>query len=203
MKRFLCILLTLLVSAGTASAKRLQVGLRGGANFSDYRFPAVEIDGTHFTSGPVRTGYEGGLVLRLNLSRHLHLQSELDYAFVNYAVNATTNGRTRRIGIRTERLEVPVHLGFQFGPLRLFGGAQFRLSQTQRSSASNLLRIGFNDSDMALTGGAGLKIRKFFLEFRVTGYPGSRTNEFRSGSSVERVRMQHHIVYGSSIGFFF
>ena len=203
MNRFLFILLISSVTAGSVSGKRVPVGLRGGANFSDYRFPSVEIDGTRFTSGPVRTGYEGGLVLRLDLTRHFHLQSELDYAFVDYAVNAATSDRTRRIDIRTERLEVPVQLGFQLGPLRLFGGAQFRLSQSQRSSDTNLLRIGFNDSDMALTGGAGLKIRKFFLEFRVTGYPGSRTNEFQSGSTVERVRLKHHIVYGSSIGFFF
>lgn len=204
MKRLSTILFALLLAASSASAKRLQVGLRGGVNFANYHFRAVEIDGTRFTSGPVRTGYEGGVVLRFDLTRHLHLQSELDYVFVDYAVNAATDAQARRIGIKTERLEVPLQLGLRLGPLRLFGGAQFRIAQTQRSTAPNRLRIGFNDSDIALTGGAGLNFRKFFLEFRMAGYPQSHVDhKFRSGTSVQTVRVPHHLVYGGSIGFFF
>lgn len=203
MKHLFPLLLCALLLTGAASAqRRFQVGVRGGVTTTSYTFSRVEIGENRFRPGPAKAGYQAGLVLRFNLTRRLHLQSELNFAFVNYSIRAE-GPRTRSVSLRSERFEIPLQLGLQFGPLRLFGGAQFRLSQTQRSSASNLLRIGFNDSDMALSGGAGLKICKFFLEFRVTGYPGSRTNEFRSGSSVERVRMQHHIVYGSSIGFFF
>ena len=121
MKHLVFTLLAALVFSGAASAQRLMVGVRGGVNFADYSFVPTRIGDTRFTPGSVRAGYDVGFVLRLNLSKHLHLQSELNYAFVNYNVLAENSG-SRRITLRTERFEIPVQLGFQFGVLRLFGG---------------------------------------------------------------------------------
>ena len=121
MKHLVFTLLAALVFSGAASAQRLMVGVRGGVNFADYSFVPTRIGDTRFTPGAVRAGYDVGFVLRLNLSKHLHLQSELNYAFVNYNVLAENSG-SRRIALRTERFEIPVQLGFQFGVLRLFGG---------------------------------------------------------------------------------
>ena len=56
----------------------------------------TRIGDTCFTPGAVRAGYDVGFVLRLNLSKHLHLQSELNYAFVNYNVLAENSRRTER-----------------------------------------------------------------------------------------------------------
>ena len=119
--KHLFFLLLALVLSGAASAQRLMVGVRGGVSFADYSFVPTRIGDTRFSPGSVRAGYNVGFVLRLNLSKHLHLQSELDYAFVNYNVLAENSG-SRRITLRTERFEIPVQLGFQFGVLRLFGG---------------------------------------------------------------------------------
>ena len=121
MKHLVFTLLAALVFSGAASAQRLIVGVRGGVNFADYSFVPTRIGDTRFTPGAVRAGYDVGFVLRLNLSKHLHLQSELNYAFVNYNVLAENSGN-RRIALRTERFEIPVQLGFQFGVLRLCGG---------------------------------------------------------------------------------
>ena len=130
MKHLVFTLLAALVFSGAASAQRLMVGVRGGVNFADYSFVPTRIGDTRFTPGAVRAGYDVGFVLRLNLSKHLHLQSELNYAFVNYNVLAENSG-SRRIALRTERFEIPVQLGFQFGVLRLFGGALFRVTESR------------------------------------------------------------------------
>lgn len=206
MKHLVFTLLAALLVSGTASAQRLMVGVRGGVNFADYSFVPTHIGDIRFTPGSPRAGYDVGFVLRLNLSKHLHLQSELDYAFVNYSVRAENAGNagSRRLTLRTERFEIPVQLGFQFGVLRLFGGALFRVTDSEHSSSPQLLRIGFNNGDVGIMGGLGFNVRKFFIDFRISGYPRSRVwHDFTSDGVSRRVKVPHDIVYGGSVGFFF
>ena len=203
MKHVVFTLFAALVFSGAASAQRLMVGVRGGVKFADYSFVPTRIGDVRFTPGSVRTGYDVGFVVRLNLSKHLHLQSELDYAFINYGVHAEGASR-RNITLRTERFEIPVQLGFQFGVFRLFGGAQFRVANSARSSSPQLLKVRFNNDNVGIVGGAGFNIRKFFIDFRVSGYPRSRVwHHFTSDNITQRVKVSRDIVYGGSIGFFF
>ena len=201
--KHLFFLLLALVLSGAASAQRLMVGVRGGVSFADYSFVPTRIGDTRFSPGSARAGYNVGFVLRLNLSKHLHLQSELDYAFVNYNVLAE-NSESRRITLRTERFEIPVQLGFQFGVLRLFGGAQFRITGSERSSVPQVLKVRFNNGDVGVMGGLGFNVRKFFIDFRISGYPRSRVwHNFTSDGVTQRVKVPRDIVYGGSLGFFF
>lgn len=203
MKRFVIILCAALFVCGAASAQRLQVGLRGGINTVDHSFGRVRIGDLAITGGKAQIGYDVGLVLRLNITKHLHLQSELNYAFNDYAFRIS-EFYTRDVKMRTERLELPVQLGLQFGVFRIFGGAQFRLTQSGRSTAPELLKVRFNDDDIAIVGGIGFNIRKFFIDFRVSGYPRSHVwNTFIADGVTHRVQASRNIVYGGSIGFFF
>ena len=80
----------------------------------------------------------------------------------------------------------------------------FRLADSSHSSAPQLLRVRFNNDEMAVMGGIGLNIRHFFLDFRVQGYPRSRIwNTFVSEGVTQRVKVSRDLVYGGSIGFFF
>lgn len=203
MKHLLLTLLVGLLLGGSASAQRFRVGARGGVNFSDYKFEPVTLAGTRFSPGPSALGYEAGIVLRFNITRRLHLQTEIDYSFVNYDIRAAGNG-VRTLHIKTERMQIPVQIGLQFGVVRLFGGVQFRVAQSADSSVPRMLKIGFNDGDIALTGGLGLHISHFFLDFRITGFPRSRVRHtFTSQDETARVKVPHDIVYGATLGFFF
>ena len=164
----------------------------------------MEIGENRFRPGPAKADYQAGFVLRFNLTRRLHLQSELNFAFVNYSIRAE-GSRTRSVSLRSERFEIPLQLGLQFGPLRLFGGAQFRVADSERDSAPKLLKVNFND-DVGIMGGVGFNIRKFFstsaclvTPVRTSGTPSSPTacrsgsgsratsfTEVRSGSSSEQ-----------------
>lgn len=201
-----CLLLFLaLILTGAASAQRLRLGVRGGLNTTDYRFSAAELGDTSISRGGSRVGYDVGLVFRLHLSRHFHLQAEADYVFANYGYRLR-GAYTRDVRIRAERLEFPVELGYKFAKiLRIFGGAVFRATESQRSSAPGVFRVKFNDGDIAMMGGLGLDIGKFCLDFRVTAYPQSHTwNTFHlAGAAPQRVHIGRSILYGSSIGFFF
>lgn len=192
-----------LLLCNTVSAQRFRVGARGGVTFSDYKFDPVAIGNTRFSSGPTAVGYEAGIVLRLNITRRLHLQSEIDYAFVNYDIRAVGSS-VRTLHIKTERVQIPVQLGLQFGVFRIFGGALFRVAESETSNVPRLLKVDFNDGDIALTGGVGLDIGQFFLDFRVSGFPRSHVRQkFTSDGVTAYVRVPHDIVYGASLGFFF
>lgn len=202
MKRFFLLLLALGIS-GAVSARVLTFGVRGGVNFTDCSFKSLTVGDTRFSPGSVRAGFDTGFVLRLNLARHLHLQSELDYTFANYEVLA---GRAadNRISIRNERLEIPVLLGLRFGAFRLFGGVRFRVTDSSRSNNQQLLRVKFDSGKSDLVGGIGFDIRKFFLDFRVSGISWDKTRYgFSSGGATRRVEVSRDIVYGASLGFFF
>ena len=105
MKHLVFTLLAALLVSGAASAQRLMVGVRGGVNFTDYSFVPTRIGDIRFSPGSPRAGYDVGFVLRLNLSKHLHLQSELDYAFVNYSVRAGDAGN-RRLTLRLSLIHI-------------------------------------------------------------------------------------------------
>lgn len=203
MKHLVITLICALFLSSAASAQRLRFGIRGGVNFTDYKFQPMTIDNTRFSPGPARAGYDAGVVLRLNITRHLHLQSEFNYTFVNYQMRTLGMGM-RDITLKSERFQIPVELGFQFGILRLFGGMTFRAAQSDRSSAPNLLKVRFNNSDISIMGGVGLNISKFFIDFRIQGYPRSHVwQTFTSNGVAARVKVAHDILYGGSLGFFF
>ena len=189
MKHLFPLLLCALLLTGAASAqRRFQVGVRGGVTTTSYTFSRVEIGENRFRPGPAKAGYQAGFVLRFNLTRRLHLQSELNFAFVNYSIRAE-GSRTRSVSLRSERFEIPLQLGLQFGPLRLFGGAQFRVADSERDSAPKLLKVNFND-DVGIMGGVGFNIRKFFFDFRLSGYArsmGHRMSDLDAIGSAEGV----------------
>ena len=121
-----------------------------------------------------------------------------------YPVWAKKRMERAGIALRTERFEIPVQLGFQFGVLRLFGGALFRVTESERSSVPQLLKVRFNNGDVGVMGGLGFNVRKFFIDFRISGYPRSRVwHDFTSEGIARRVKVPHDIVYGGSLGFFF
>ena len=116
MKHLFPLLLCALLLTGAASAqRRFQVGVRGGVTTTSYTFSRVEIGENRFRPGPAKADYQAGFVLRFNLTRRLHLQSELNFAFVNYSIRAE-GSRTRSVSLRSERFEIPLQLGLQFGP---------------------------------------------------------------------------------------
>ena len=63
---------------------------------------------------------------------------------------------------------------------------------------------GIFNGDVGVMGGLGFNIRKFFIDFRISGYPRSRVwHDFTSEGIARRVKVPHDIVYGGSVGFFF
>lgn len=186
-------------------AQRFRAGLRAGGNIMDYSMPAVVFDDGTFRKGDVKAGFEAALVVRLGITKHLHLQTEFAYNRANYDFDYLDNRTGRRsVTINANRMEVPVELGLNFGGLRLFGGAVFRIAHSERSSNTALLKVGFNDSDVGFTAGAGFLYKSFFVEGRVSGYftPHTR-NRFTSLGETQTVNFGRHLRWSLSTGILF
>lgn len=198
---------TLLLSSAVCSAtfaQRFHVGVRAGVNVSDFSIPAVAVDDALVRNGSSKAGFEAALAARLNITKHLNLQAEFEYGRVNYGFQYYAQGGTRRdITINTNRIEIPVMAGLNFGPVRLFCGPSFRISHNEKSNAPSLLKVGFNDSKVALTGGAGLNLKRFFLEGRLTGYPKASVNKFTVQGKTESVKAKHDMKWSVTAGLLF
>ena len=147
-----CSLLALVFSGAASRPTPDGRRTRRRVNFADYSFVPTRIGDTHFTPGAVRAGYDVGFVLRLNLSKHLHLQSELNYAFVNYNVLAENSG-SRRIALRTERFSNLVHWASSSACCAC-SAARCSASRNPSGAASHSCsRSRFNNGDVGVMGG--------------------------------------------------
>ena len=194
MKRLFTLLIILSAVTSTASAQRFRVGFRIGANATDYSLPIVPFDGGYLVGGNTRVGFETALVARLNITRHLHLQTEFEYSLTGYQLRHVRTEGEQRIRLHANRVEVPLMLGVNIGAVRLFGGTFFRIAHSEKSEAPYLAKIRFNDSDVGVMGGVGINIRNFFVEARISGYPQSSVK-----STIVSNGESRHIMVGRNI----
>ncbi len=148
------------------------VGVRGGVNFADYSFVPTRIGDTRFTPGAVRAGLTwasscGSTSRSTSIcNRNWTTPSSITTcwprtpgAAASAAHRAVRDSRPAGLPVRraaaVRRRAVPRH-GFR---------AQ------QRPQA---LKVRFNNGDVGVMGGLGFNIRKFFIDFRISGYPRSR-----------------------------
>lgn len=202
--RRIFITIILVVVATTASAQRFEVGFRIGANATDFPLPKVSFEDGYVVGGNARVGLETALMARLNITGHLHLQTEFEYSRSGYQMRYVGPISERTVKLHANRVEIPLMLGITIGPVRLFAGTFFRIAHSEKSSAPHLVKVRFNDSDIGLMGGVGISIRKFFVEARVSGYPTSSIKSRVESDGFRRsVKVGHNIRYSLSTGLFF
>ncbi len=203
MKYIFSLIATLFMAHQLLATPPVEVGLRTGANLIDNTFETVTIGDMRFSEGTPQLGYDVGFVVRINLGGVVHLQSEFNYMFANYAFRID-KPLLQTLSIDTERLQVPLMLGFQLGHVRLFGGVSWRISQSQSNNYDDLLDVDFNDDDIAILGGIGININKFFVDMRISGYPRSSVwQTFTSEGISQRVKVSRELTYSLNVGFFF
>ena len=204
MKQLFTTFALLLAMVATTSAQSLRVGFRVGANAADLSLPKVTFEDGYIVSGNTRVGVETALVARLNITPHLHLQTEFEYSRSGYQLRYVAPIIEQRVKIDANRVEIPLIIGVNIGPLRLFGGTFIRIAHSEKSDIPILAKIKFNDSDVGLMGGVGVNIRNFFIETRISGYPRTVIKSHIESRGVQQqVRVRQHIRYSLSTGIFF
>lgn len=106
--------------------------------------------------------------------------------------------------MRANRMEIPLELGVNIGPVRLFTGVAFRVAHNEKSNAPSLLKVEFNGSNTGIMGGVGLNIRRLFIDARITGYPrSSGKNTFIIDGDRRKVSVGRNLRWSLSVGVMF
>lgn len=205
MKRLTVIIILLAATAVSSPAQIFRVGVRAGANISDYSFSDFTFNGVAISHGKPKAGFETALVARLTIITMLHVQAEFEYSRTGYGFTYVGDGEPgRSIKVHANRMEIPLELGVNIGPVRLFTGVAFRVAHNEKSNAPSLLKVEFNGSNTGIMGGVGLNIRRLFIDARITGYPrSSGKNTFIIDGDRRRVSVGRNLRWSLSAGVMF
>ncbi len=175
-KRLFFLLIT--ISIVFSASAQLRIGLKGGFSTTDVDakdFRVTDpggIDRLGIALKEARYGIHGGLVVRAQINKFL-IQPEVLFNSnrVDYLV---TDLNTQVSGIFSEKfqyLDIPVLVGFKFGPLRLMGGPQGHVYINNSSDLIDFQNYEqtFKDVTLSWMGGIGLDIWNLMLDVRYEG----------------------------------
>ncbi len=182
MKKKLSTLLALLLMVTFASkAQLIVVGLKGGVNLSQLSL------GSDFSTNvqeslKTQTGYVAGVYARVG--KLLFIQPELLISAKGGSVDVLKSGTPTSVNIQYTNIDVPVLIGYKFGPLRVNAGpiASFNVSSSDElatqfgsiiGSSGNNVGDTFKSAAWGYQAGGGVDIGSLSLDVR---YEGSLSN---------------------------
>ena len=180
MKKTLLILLFIAGVSGMASSQLIRIGIKGGLNYSKLAFD----DMSNVVSGNTTyslaqdesfMGYHIGLMSRINIF-NLYIQPELLFNTSGGKVLVESTGQTvveEVKQIKYNKIDLPVMVGFKFGPARINAGpvASYVLSSdSELGEVIDGLDTFSKNATIGFQAGAGLDIlKKITLDARYEG----------------------------------
>lgn len=171
---FLLVALCLLTVTTTFS--QLRFGLKVGGSTTDINAKEFEvrdgIDEIGVALKDAKYGIHGGLVIRGQIGNFL-IQPEVLFNSnsVDYEVTNLSNFTTQIKEEKFQYLDIPVLLGFKFGPLRLMAGPEGHIFINNSSELTDFDSYDDKFKTMTLSwlGGVGLDIWSLMLDVRYEG----------------------------------
>ena len=173
MRKWLFVVVALLVFGSTANAQEAAVGFKGGVNFANLSFDADEAD----VSFDQRIGFVGGLFVVWPASGPIALQTEVLYAQKGATIEEGSASGT----IELDFIEIPILLRASSTPssggvsFHVFGGPSlgFRVRAHAESTFDGQTEEEDLDDevesfDFGLVAGAGLEVGRFVVDGRYT-----------------------------------
>ncbi len=175
MNRKLLILLFVLASAkGNETLAQFSLGIRGGVNFSHLRTDNTQSVGANLQQIlDTKTGYVGGVYARIGSK--LFLQPELIFSAKGGSVNILKNGTSQTVSIDYTNFDVPLLIGYKFGPIRINAGpmASFTVSSSgldeELKKVSNNLGESFKKASYGYQAGGGVDLGSLSVDLRYEG----------------------------------
>lgn len=195
MKKYVFLIAIMLVSINASAqtwSEQVQIGVRGGVNFST-------VAGDDLESPDGRTSFYAGLLAEIPLNERFSLQPEVFYSGQGFDITDEPNRRDAEFQIGY--IQVPllakiylidglnIHLGPQFG---------FKVNEeidyAPGGNSGDINSDSVKDFDFQLTGGLEYKIsRNIFIQGRYS---------YGLSEVVENVNL-HNSVFSAGIGFMF
>lgn len=173
-KKLFILLFVLAFAKGNVSLAQFSLGIRGGVNFSQLKTDNTQSVGANLQQSlDTKTGYVGGIYARIG--NKLFLQPELIFSAKGGSVNILKNGTSQTVAIEYTNFDVPLLIGYKFGPIRLNAGpmASFTVSNNgldeALKSVSNNLGESFKKASYGYQAGGGIDIGSLSVDLRYEG----------------------------------
>jgi hypothetical protein len=173
-KKLLILLFFLTIVKGNTSLAQFSLGIRGGVNFSQLKTDNTQSVGANLQQSlDTKTGYVGGVYARIGSK--LFLQPELIFSAKGGSVNILKNGTSQTVAIEYTNFDVPLLIGYKFGPIRLNAGpmASFTISNNgldeALKSVSSNLGESFKKASYGYQAGGGVDLGSLSLDLRYEG----------------------------------
>lgn len=178
MKKKLFILLAILLIGKLSDCQaQFTIGIRGGVNLAQLKtdFKSQSVSELWKQSLDTKLGYAGGIYARIGSK--FFLQPELIFSAKGGSLNILpTNGSVEKtISIDYTNLDIPLLIGYKFGPIRINGGpmASFKLSSTATSEElktySSNVGESFKNAAYGYQVGGGVDVGSFSVDLRYEG----------------------------------
>lgn len=215
-KNLIVLVVAILTIVGSVNAQFLSFGIKGGLTSSNVKF-----DKTTFTSnanqfiaeqGDSKYGFQFGLFGRIKVLG-LFIQPELLFSHSQSEVKLTdvTASKVYKESQKFNKVDIPVIVGFKFGPARVGLGPVASFSLNEKDGLKDKLttlthettKNDFKDATFGYQVGVGLDIlKKISLDLRYEGNLGTIGN----GITLQGVNYkfdQRKPQWIASVGFFF
>jgi Outer membrane protein beta-barrel domain len=173
-KKQIILLFILVIFKGNMSLAQFSLGIRGGVNFSQLKTDNTQSVGANLQQSlDTKTGYAGGVYARIGSK--LFIQPELIFSAKGGSVNILKNGTSQTVAIDYTNFDVPLLIGYKFGPIRLNAGpmASFTVSNNgldeALKSVSSNLGESFKKASYGYQAGGGVDIGSLSLDLRYEG----------------------------------
>lgn len=175
-KKLFILLIIVFITKLNVSQAQFTLGIRGGINFSQLKTDSQQSVGVNIQQSlDTKTGYVGGIFARIGTK--IFIQPELIFSAKGGSINVLPqNGTTSQtVAIEYNNLDIPLLLGFKFGPLRLNAGpvASFKISDKglndELKKYSSNVGESFKNASYGYQAGAGVDIGSFCLDLRYEG----------------------------------
>ena len=178
------IILGILLSFTVISFSQVNVGIKGGLNFS--KFSADDLETADYrlsTFDGRKTGYHIGIFLRADLFG-MFVQPEMLYTVIRsetQVINLASQTELDPAQVQISRFDIPVLVGVTLGPVRLGAGPVASFNLTNRSQLENVTGYiaDIKKAGVGYQVGAGTSLLSFTIDLRYEG------NLSKLGDSIE------------------
>lgn len=186
MKKSLILSLAILFSAISAFSQ-VKLGIKAGFSTDQLDRETVNAQGLSIAIKDANYGVHFGLMVKAKLGNRFYLQPEalLNSNSVDYTVNDASDGLFNKVlRERYQKLDLPLMLGYQLGPLHLETGP---VGHLHVASQTELDEIGgyeqrFNNFTLGYQAGVGLDIWKLTVGVRYEGNFTDAADHMRIGN---------------------
>lgn len=213
MKKIILSAITIVFTLGITSAQFINFGVKAGLNFSNLKFDDIQDIEANARTYNIATdgsfmGFHVGLMTRINITSvyiqpELYLNTAGANVYIEEVVAGTNIESVRQI--KYNKIDLPVMVGFKFGPVRINAGPVASVVLSQNSGIGDIipeLKTLSKTATFGYQAGAGIDLFKFTVDYRFEGGLSKLGDKFTVGGTDYPFdcRTKMHLI---SLGFMF